>query len=153
MKRLLTLIVALGLLAAARAPAQQQMSPVAGPHQDDALERFLFPPELVMQQQRAIALKPEQRTAITQAIGDLHRTMVDLQWRIQDESQQLAELLGKPVVDQAAALAQVDRVLAVEREVKRAHLGLLIQIKNLLTPEQQAKLAELRGTPKGHGGH
>ena len=49
-------------------------------------------------------------------------------------------------VEQAAALAQVDEVLGVEREVKRAHITLLIQIKNTLSAEQQAKLAAARAT-------
>jgi len=35
-------------------------------------------------------------------------------------------------------------VLGVEREVKRAHITLLIQIKNTLSAEQQAKLAAAR---------
>jgi Spy/CpxP family protein refolding chaperone len=33
----------------------------------------------------------------------------------------------------------------MEREVKKAQISLLIEIKNLLTPEQQQKLIELRG--------
>jgi len=74
---------------------------------------------------------------------------VDLQWRMQEQAQRLATLLEKPAVDQAAALAQVDAVLGVEREVKRAHITLLIQIKNTLSAEQQAKLAAARGaTPR-----
>jgi hypothetical protein len=32
----------------------------------------------------------------------------------------------------------------MEREVKKAQLSLLVRIKNLLTPAQQDKLAELR---------
>jgi len=63
---------------------------------------------------------------------------------MQEETGRFGELLDKPLVDQAAALAQIDKVLAVEREVKRAHIGLLIQIKNQLTAEQQARLAQLR---------
>ncbi|MGH7701232.1 MAG: Spy/CpxP family protein refolding chaperone [Gemmatimonadales bacterium] len=148
MKRASALTVALGLLIAAGLPAQQHM-PGAGHQHQDPLARFLFPPELVMQQQRAIALTPDQRTAVTRAIQEFHGTMVDLQWQVQDESQRLAELIEKPRVDRTAALAQVDKVLAVEREVKRAHLGLLIQIKNTLTAEQQAKLAALRAEGDG----
>jgi Spy/CpxP family protein refolding chaperone len=97
-----------------------------------------------MQQQRAIGLKPDQRTAITRAVHEFQGKVLDLQWQMQDETQHLTELLDKPSVDQAAALGQIDKVLAVEREVKRAHIGLLIQIKNSLTPEQQAKLAQAR---------
>ncbi|MGH7568420.1 MAG: Spy/CpxP family protein refolding chaperone [Gemmatimonadales bacterium] len=112
---------------------------------EDPLARLLFPPELVMQRRADIGLQPEQRATITKAIQDFQTKVVDLQWRIQEQSQKLAGLLGKPSVDPAAALAQVDEVLSVEREMKRAHMTLLIQIKNTLTPEQQAKLAAARG--------
>jgi len=33
----------------------------------------------------------------------------------------------------------------VEREVKRAQVALLVHLKNRLSPEQQAKLEEIRG--------
>ena len=63
---------------------------------------------------------------------------------MQAEAGKLTELLRQPRVDEAAALAQVDKVLGMEREVKRAQISLLIQIKNLLTPAQQQKLFDLR---------
>ena len=141
MKTLLALLV---LLAPALAHAQQ---PPAPPAPEDPLARVLFPPELVMQHQQDIALRPDQRSAITKAIQDFQGKVVDLQWRMQEQSQRLAALLDKPAVDQAAALAQVDTVLGVEREVKRLHITLLIQIKNTLSAEQQGKLAAARGTP------
>ena len=40
-------------------------------------------------------------------------------------------------------VAQLDKVLDVERELKHLHVGLVVAIKNLLTPEQQAKLREI----------
>ncbi len=98
-----------------------------------------------MQHQQDIGLRPEQRATITKAIQDFQSKVVDLQWRMQEQSQRLASLLEKPAVDQAAALAQVDEVLGVEREVKRAHISLLINIKNTLSAEQQARLAAARG--------
>jgi len=100
----------------------------------------------VMQHQQDIALRAEQRAVITKAIQDFQTKVVDLQWRMQDQAQRLAALLEKATVEQAAALAQVDEVLGVEREVKRAHITLLIQIKNTLSAEQQAKLAAARAT-------
>jgi Spy/CpxP family protein refolding chaperone len=149
MKRASSIAIALALLAAAA--ASQQPSPGPGgppgapgaPRPDDPLARFLFPPELVMQQQRAIGLKPEQRTTITRAIQEFQSKVLDLQWQMQDETQRLTELLDKPAVDQTAALAQIDKLLAVERDVKRAHIGLLIQIKNNLTADQQARLRQV----------
>ena len=148
MKRVLSVIVVLALLVVTGVQSQQPTGgpggPGSPPHPDDPLSRYLFPPELVMQQQQAIGLKPEQRTAITRAIKDFQGKVLDLQWQMQEETGRFGELLDKPLVDQAAALAQIDKVLAVEREVKRAHIGLLIQIKNQLTAEQQARLAQLR---------
>ena len=141
MKRVLGVAIALAALAAG---ARAQQPPGGPPHPEDPLARFLFPPELVMQQQRAIGLKPEQRTTITRAIQEFQTKMLDLQWQMQEQTQRLAELLDKPAVEQTAVLAQIDKLLAVEREVKRAHISVLIQIKNSLTSEQQARLAQAR---------
>ncbi len=126
------LVPAFVLLALATAKVGAQQPPQAP---EDPLARILFPPELVMQHQQDIGLRPEQRAAITKAIQDFQSKVVDL----------LATLLDKPAVDQTAALAQVDEVLGVEREVKRAHITLLINIKNTLSADQQAKLAAARG--------
>jgi Spy/CpxP family protein refolding chaperone len=60
------------------------------------------------------------------------------------ETEHLAKLVEPSVVDEASVLEQVDRTLAVERDIKRAQVALLVRIKNTLTPAQQAKLAELR---------
>jgi Spy/CpxP family protein refolding chaperone len=50
-------------------------------------------------------------------------------------------------VDEQQVLAQLEKLLAAEREIKRAQVTLLVRIKNKLTPEQQEKLSELRGKP------
>ena len=147
MKRLMPIVLTLAALVPAAAIGQQPPSP-RPPAPEDGFAKFLFPPELVMQQQAAIALKAEQRAAITRGVRDFQGKVLELQWQMQDETQRLGELLDRPSVDQSAALAQVEKVLAVERAVKLAHLALLIQIKNLLTPEQQAWLAEARGGPE-----
>jgi Spy/CpxP family protein refolding chaperone len=50
-------------------------------------------------------------------------------------------------VDESQTLAQLEKVLAAEREIKREQVTLLVRIKNKLTPEQQGKLLELRNKP------
>src|SRR5437667_84436 len=140
----MSLVPALALLAVAAVGAQQSPPPQPGQPPEDPLGRVLFPPELVMQHQQEIGLRPEQRATITKAIQDFQTRVVDLPWRMAEQSQRLTTLLDKPVVDQTAALAQVDELLGVEREVKRSHLTLLIQIKNALSAEQQAKLSAAR---------
>ena len=59
--------------------------------------------------------------------------------------EELVKQLDAPRVDEGRALAQADKVMGFERDVKRAHLGTLIRIKNVLTDAQRAKLATLRG--------
>lgn len=115
-------------------------SVVAAQEPEPEFAKYLFPPELVMQHQQALRLTPEQRTSITQGIRDLQLKVVDLQWKMQDEAQKLTGLVEGSRVDEAQTLAQVDRVLGIEREIKRAHMALLVRIKNMLTPEQQDAL-------------
>jgi Spy/CpxP family protein refolding chaperone len=126
------------MLTAASPPAAAQGTP------EPDFGRHLFPPELVMKYQQKIALRPEQRTAITAAIQQVQSKIVEHQWRMQEEAQRLGELLQATPVNESVVLAQVDRVLGIERDVKRAHMTLLVRIKNTLTREQQAMLKGLR---------
>ena len=130
--------LAIALLLAASSPSAAQGPP------DADFARYLFPPDLVMRYQQRIALRPEQREAITRAIQQLQSSTIEQQWRMQEETQKLGELLKASPVNESAVLAQVDRVLGIEREVKRAHMAMLVRIKNTLTREQQAALRALR---------
>ena len=122
--------------------------PLAAQEPEPEFAKHLFPPELVMQHQQTIRLTAEQRTSVTQSIRDLQLKVIDLQWKMQDEAQKLNELVQGPRVDEAQTLAQVDRVLGIEREIKRAHMALLVRIKNTLTPEQQRELIAIRSSQR-----
>lgn len=54
------------------------------------------------------------------------------------------QLLQQSPADETKILEQADRIMALEREIKRAHLALLVRIKNTLTAEQIAKLEAIR---------
>ena len=141
MTRTVLVAILLGLLSA---PAIAQQPQSVQPQAPQGFDQRLFPPELVMRYSQRIGLQPDQRDAITAAIQEFQSAVVDLQWQMQDETQRLSALLEESSVDETAVLAQVDRVLEVERQVKRAHLTLLIRIKNALTSEQQDTLQSLR---------
>ena len=111
---------------------------------DQALEQRVFPPDLVLQCRERIGLKTEQRDAIRAAMRDMQSKTMDMQWKLQDEAEKLNDALKRASVNEAETLAQVDRVLAAEREVKRAQMAMLIRIKNVLTPEQQENLSKVR---------
>jgi Spy/CpxP family protein refolding chaperone len=106
--------------------------------------RNFFPPELVMQHQAEIGLQDSQRAELTSAIQQAQSKFTDLQWKLSAEGEKMGRLLQGTQVDEAQVLDQVDRILGVEREIKRAQVSLMVHIKNMLTPAQQAKLAEIR---------
>ncbi|HJZ85583.1 MAG TPA: hypothetical protein VKN99_10450 [Polyangia bacterium] len=115
-----------------------------GPPPDDPIGSKLFPPELIMQNQQELGVDDKQRAAILKEVEKAQSQILQLQWQLQAAVEQLGKLLDPPRVDESKALAQADKVMGLEREVKRAHLGLLIRIKNLLTDAQRAKLAQIR---------
>jgi Spy/CpxP family protein refolding chaperone len=133
------MVVAVLLLLAAPVRAQQPPTPP-----EDPLAQFVFPPELVMRYAADIGLDDRQRAAIKDAVVKTQARVLDVQWDLQGEAEKLARLLQATPVDEAAVLAQADKVMGFEREVKRTHLALLVRIKNVLTDQQRAKLQELR---------
>lgn len=111
----------------------------------DDIAQNLFAPDLVFKYREVIGLDEMQSKSVKDLVQRAQSRFLDLQWDMQAEAGKLVQLLRLPRVDEAAALAQVDKVLAMEREVKRAQVSLMIEIKNLLTPAQQQKLSDLRG--------
>lgn len=116
-----------------------------GPGGPDDFGRNFFPPELVMQHQSEIGLQDSQRSALTSAVQQAQGKFMDVQWKLSAEGEKMSKLLRPAQVDETQVLEEVDRILALEREMKRTQIGLMVRIKNTLTPAQQAKLVEIRG--------
>jgi Spy/CpxP family protein refolding chaperone len=113
----------------------------------DPIAQNLFPPELVMQHRHEVGLTDEQKAAIKDEAIKASTRFNELQWQMQDEMETMANLIKGPSVDEQKVLAQLDKILNIEREVKRTQLALSIRIKNKLTPEQQERLRELQRNP------
>ena len=114
----------------------------------DPIAENLFPPELVMQHQQALALTDEQKDFFKTELRKAQLRFTELQWLLQDEAEKLAGLTKQEHVDEQAVLSQMDKVLAAEREIKRTQISLIIRIKNKLTPEQQTRLQEMKKKPR-----
>jgi TonB-dependent SusC/RagA subfamily outer membrane receptor len=111
----------------------------------DPFAKYLYSPELVMAHQEAIALSDHQRTAIQDAVRELQsKPMVDTQFKLALAGEKIRAALARPTVDEASVLQQIDDMLALERDVKRAQITLLVRIKNQLTAEQRAQLDKLK---------
>lgn len=116
----------------------------AAEQSSDPIGENLFPPELLMQNQQAIGLSDVQRTAIQKEIQTAQSTFTEWQWKLQNEVENMATLIKQDHVDEQKVLTQLDQILNIEREIKRTHFTLVIRIKNKLTPDQIAKLVELK---------
>jgi len=104
----------------------------------------MYQPSLIMRHETEIGLTEAQRETMTKQMEEAQKSLVSLQWDVQRESQKLNKLLEPTHIDEDAALRQADQVMSAEEKLKKAHLRLLIQIKNTLTTAQQEKLRQLR---------
>jgi Spy/CpxP family protein refolding chaperone len=126
----LVIAITLGLALAAPAGAAPSPDPIA-----DAL----IPPEIVMSHQQELGISDAQRTTLQTDMQEAQSRFTSLQWQLSAAVERLRAILAQAHVDENAALAQLDREQAIERDIKRTQLQLMIRIKNVLSPEQQAK--------------
>ncbi len=136
----LSLVAALALFAVAAGGAQQPPQPP-----EDPLARVLFPPELVMQHQQDIGLRSEQRATITKAIQDFQTKVVDPQWRMQEQSQRLANNVQRSLYGTLSVLNPGLR----DRGIKEAGFvvlsetampGILAEVSFVSSPTDEQKL-------------
>lgn len=150
MKRTSSLL-ALVLVLAAFTPSGAEPMMDMGRRRGPTFLRQLFLPTVVMRHQSDIGLSDAQRDAITAEMNQTHEQAVALRWQLESKSTALEKLLAADRVDEKAAMAQAEELMRLEEQMKRTHLVLLIRVKNLLTPEQQAKLRTLAPARAGLG--
>lgn len=130
---------------------------MAGPRGMRDLFENLFPPELVMQNQKVLNLTETQTSTILSEMQKRAGQFVTMQWQQTSEEEALAQLLKPEKLDEQAITAQLGKLIAIEDQIKLGRMQSLVRVKNLLTPEQQAKLKELTkamgdGVPGMDGG-
>ncbi len=140
MKIKLLAVINLVVLGISWALAQQP--PQQPPH--DPIGENLFPPELLMQNQKALGLTEEQKNIVKAEMQKAQTKFTDVQWSLQTEVETLAGLLKQDRVDEQQVLSQLDKVLNLEREMKKTQITLMVRIKNKLSSEQQAQLREMK---------
>jgi Spy/CpxP family protein refolding chaperone len=117
----------------------------------DPLGDVMFPPELIMGHARELGITDQQRTFMRGEIQKTTTRFLELQWQLQDAMEALQQIMKGNAVDEPQALAQLDKVLDTERQIKRLHFSLGIRLKNQLTAEQQERLRGMRMAPRPEG--
>jgi Spy/CpxP family protein refolding chaperone len=122
----------------------QQPMPSPQPALDPIGENF-FPPEMVMQNQQSLGLSDVQKNTLKGEIRKAQTRFTELQWQLQDEGEKMVALVKQEHVDEQRVMAELDKILDLEREIKRTQISLVVKIKNTLTAEQQARLQAMKG--------
>jgi Spy/CpxP family protein refolding chaperone len=104
----------------------------------------LYAPEMIMRHADDLGLTEQQHKAIRVEVDKTQDRFPELQRKVRDETEKMEDLLKAERVDENQVNAQLDKILAAESEVKKAHLSMMIRIKNQLTAEQQTKLKEMQ---------
>ncbi|HEU4428558.1 MAG TPA: hypothetical protein VFT98_07375 [Myxococcota bacterium] len=138
MKPKLATLATLLLLFAFATPASARAA------DDPAFMQHFFAPELVLKNASAIKLSKEQRAALTKDIGQVTGATTELQLSMLDGLGSVEELSTADPVNEDALLGAIHEVLIAEMRVKEAHMGLLVRIRNLLTPAQRESLRKIR---------
>jgi Spy/CpxP family protein refolding chaperone len=125
-------------------PPPHHGGPPPGKAGEDAIRKNFYPPEIVMRHQSDIALTDEQRKFIIAEMQEAQKNFTEWQWSLEAETEKMQKLLANAKVDEAQVLLQLDKVLALEKQIKTQQLKLMIAVKNKLTAEQQKKLDELK---------
>jgi len=146
MKTIIALVFAAVLAVVTVVMGQQPPHPPQAPHppEPDPLAHLMFPPDMILNHASQLNLTDEQKAFMRSEVQKATASFQDLQWKLQDQMQLLHDTMKSSSVNEAQALAQLDKVLDIEREIKRLHIGLAIRLKNRLTPEQQEQLQKLR---------
>jgi len=146
-KRARTSLLLCLVLFSACAPLFAQQPQAQQPQGPDPVAENLFPPDLVLSNQKAIGLDDTQRNFIRSEVLKAQTRFTELQFQLQDAMEALGAVLKQDPVDETQALTQLDKVLNAEREIKRTQIALMVRIKNKLTPDQQSRLRQLRTKP------
>jgi len=148
-----SMLVGIPLLRAQQPPQPaDQLGPPRPPQPPmDPLGDVMFPPDLIMGHARELGLTDEQKAFMRGEIQKTTARFLELQWQLQDAMESLHQTMKSNSVDEPQALAQLDKVLDTERQIKHLHFSLGIRLKNQLTAEQQGKLRGMRMPPSSDG--
>lgn len=121
------------------------------PRGQDRLLQLLIPPDVVMRHQRELGLTAEQRKVLMAVVQEAQGSFTQSMWDLQRELDVLTAMVGEGGRPEADLAEQLDRVLELERDIKRTRFLLALRVRQQLTPEQIAKLEELRPSSRRFG--
>lgn len=148
-KAILTLAICLGMaLLASGGVARAQGpggGPPPGPGRAGATERRMEMRHHRMEMMQALDLSKEQREKIADLRERHERAAIRMRADLQTARLDLRRLMRAERADRVAINRQIDRVAQMRAEMEKARIGMMLDIRGMLTPEQQERMREPGG--------
>ncbi len=93
-----------------------------------------------------LKLTPIQMAFVRKEVENSNVKFNELSWQLDEAVEILRQRILVHAVDEKRALAQLDRVLDIERKIKRLDIRMSMRIRNQLTLEQLGKLQSIRSS-------
>ncbi|SKA94285.1 LTXXQ motif family protein [Prosthecobacter debontii] len=113
----------------------------AGP--EILLQSGLITPEMIVTLKPELQLTSAQEATMTQIAQALQAEAAPLEKQVRERQRELVQSLRKPETGQEQAAARLDALMEAEAAVKHLHLKALVQLRDVLDPEQQKKALTL----------
>lgn len=98
-----------------------------------------------------LSLTPDQVKHMDGIFQESRLKLIDLRANVQKQEVMLEPLLGANPVDNAKAMAQIDKVAEARADLEKANARMLLGIRGVLTPDQWTKLHDRRGPEERKG--
>ncbi len=120
---------------------------IAGP--EAWLEAGLLTPEMITSLKPELGLTKDQEEKMTTLVKEVMAEAEPVEKQVREHEKELTRLLRQPSTTAAEAEAALTPLLAAEAEVKKLRLRTLLALRDVLTPEQQAKAVTLAPSRQG----
>jgi Spy/CpxP family protein refolding chaperone len=107
------------------------------------LFQYLYPVRLIRRHSADLDLTDKQVEKLQKVVGAVQGEIEKLKWDVDRETQKLLDVVREGSTKDKV-YKQMDRVFKYENKIKKKHLGLMIVVKDILTPKQRAYLDRVK---------
>jgi Spy/CpxP family protein refolding chaperone len=108
--------------------------------EEEHFSQILISPQFIMEHAEGIGFTAEQKAAVRAAAEEAHSQSKEKMVAVNESRASLKQTLESESIDETAALTKLETILNAESAVKRVQLKLLVQVNNLLSPQQRSAL-------------
>jgi len=91
-----------------------------------------------------LGLSADQKKKVEDLFYASHQARIDIKARKAKAALEVKRLMGAEKLDEKALAKAIDTLIAAEGDLRRNQMGLLIEIRKVLTPAQWEQLAAMR---------